>query len=241
MDCDGEAYDQPVSITVTPPDLAETVLIDGIPTGTHCVFTEPDIPPQWDLGGIASDEITIDTPDILEINVVNVRQVGAVTVVKRIDETVADDVSFDLTLDCSDDLFDTKVPVTITAGSASVSEEFSGIPTGVTCAVTEAAVPAGWALKSIEPSSVTSSERPATITVSNTAVTVSPTPTPTPTVTPSSTVAPTTPPTTPPPAAPPGIVGDLAQTGWQPWTILAALLVITVGGVLVFAGRRHQH
>jgi hypothetical protein len=237
MDCDGEAYDRTVSITVTPPDLAETVLIDGIPTGTHCVFTEPNIPPQWDLGGIASNEITIDTPDLLEINVVNVREVGAVTVVKRLNDTLADDVSFDLTLDCSDDFYDTEVPVTITAGSASVSEEFTGIPTGVTCAVTETALPQGWELESIEPSSVTSGEQTATITVSNT-VMVSPPPT----ASPSATVAPTTPPTTAVPSAPPSAVGDLAFTGAQLWAaILAALLALTAGGVLVFTSRRHRH
>ena len=168
LDCDGDAYDQPVSLTLAP-DVAETVLIDGIPTGTHCVFTEPSIPPQWTLGGIASNEITIETTDIIEINIVNVRVVGELVVVKQIDGSIDEDVSFDLTLDCSDDLFDTEVPVDIPAGSTSVTESFSGIPTGVTCEVTETTPPAGWTLESIEPESVTISEEPTTITVTNTA------------------------------------------------------------------------
>ena len=130
------AYDQPVSLTLAP-DVAETVLIDGIPTGTRCVFTEPSIPPQWALGGIASNEITIETTDIIEVNIVNVRAVGELSITKQIDGELDTDASFDLALDCDDDLFDTAVPIDVPAGSTSITESFSGIPTGVTCAVTE--------------------------------------------------------------------------------------------------------
>ena len=48
LDCDGDAYDQTVSLTLAPPDLAGTVLVAGIPTGTHCVFTEPNNPTAMD-------------------------------------------------------------------------------------------------------------------------------------------------------------------------------------------------
>jgi LPXTG-motif cell wall-anchored protein len=236
LDCDGDAYDQPVSLTLAP-DVAETVLVDGIPTGTHCVFTEPSIPPQWTLGGIASNEITIDTTDIIEINIVNVRVVGELTIVKQIDGNVGQDVSFDLTLDCSDDLFDTDVPVDIPSGSTSVSEAFSGIPTGVTCQVDESTLPAGWTLVSIAPEEVTISEEAATITVTNAADGPSPPPIPNPSPSPPSTAPPsTTDPSTMSPS------GRLPNTGGPTvWAIIAAVLLITVGGILTATDRRRRH
>lgn len=166
LDCDGAAYDQPVSLTLAP-DVTATVLVDGIPTGTSCVFTEPSIPPQWTLGGIASNEITIETTDIVEVNIVNVRATGELSITKRIDGELDADATFDLALDCDDDLFDTAVPVTVPAGASSVTESFSGIPTGVTCAVTETRAATGWVLDSIDPGSVTVSGEPTTVVVSN--------------------------------------------------------------------------
>ena len=126
-------------------------------------------------------------------------------------------MSFDLTLDCSDDLFDTAVPVDIPAGSTSVIESFSGIPTGVTCQVDEPTLPAGWTLESIEPESVTISEEPATITVTNAAAESFPTPSPT-------SAEPT-------PAAPPFGGGLPGTGGVVPWAILGGGLLLVLAGI----------
>ena len=75
------------------------------------------------------------------------------------------DLSFDL--DCSDNVFDTLVPVDMPAGETRVTEDFSGIPTGVTCKVTEQNLPPGWRLIRITPNKVVVKNSPSTITVTN--------------------------------------------------------------------------
>jgi len=219
LDCDGSAYDQPVAFDLAP-DVAETVLIDGIPTGTHCDFTERSIPPQWTLGGIASSEIIIETTDIIEVNVVNVRGVGELSITKQLDGAVDEEASFDLALDCDDDLFDTAVPVDVAAGSTSVTESFSGIPTGVSCAVTETAPGGGWMLESIAPGSVTVSEEPATVVVSNRRGVATP--------------------ITPPAEPGPPVGGVLPMTGGGVPTaaIIVGLVLFTAGGIVLILRRR---
>jgi hypothetical protein len=144
------------------------VVVEGIPTGTVCLFTEVDIPPQWILGGVASNEVVIEGTELVSIDAVNVRRVGELVITKRTTSPVPGPVSFDLALDCADDVFDTAVPVDVPARTTSVTETFSGIPTGVACRVAETALPSGWSLVSIQPASATVGEIPSTIVVTNT-------------------------------------------------------------------------
>ena len=154
LDCDGTAYDQRVTVTATEADPG-TALIDGIPVGVHCTFTEIDIPGTWSLGGVASPDVTIDSPTPVQVNAVNTRRTGDLTVVKRIAGPPEDkDLSFLLRLDCSDNVFDTLVPIDLRAGTTQVREAFSGIPTGVTCRAPKGPSPAGWELADITPDHV---------------------------------------------------------------------------------------
>jgi hypothetical protein len=177
LDCDGTRYDQQLSADITS-GTTRTVTVTGIPTGTSCAFTEVNIPPQWQLGGVASNIVSITTTDPVLVNAVNVRRTGDLHVVKAVAGDPPDhEVSFDLRLDCSDNVFDTLVPVNLAATSHQVAENFSGIPTGVTCRVTERALPNGWELASITPASVTVGPAPVVVTVANQR-SASPTPTP---------------------------------------------------------------
>jgi hypothetical protein len=167
LDCDGSAFDQRVVVTATQANPG-TAVIDGIPVGVRCTFTEVDIPGQWSLGGVASPDVTIDGPDPVQVDAVNSRRTGDVTVVKRLAGSPADqDVSFLLRLNCSDRVFDTLVPVDLLAGASKVREAFSGIPTGVSCRATEAATPKGWELARIAPDHVVVSDTQSTIKVTN--------------------------------------------------------------------------
>jgi hypothetical protein len=167
LDCDGTQFDQRVSVSATTGNPG-TVLVDGIPVGVRCTFTEVDIPHDWSLGGVASPDVTIDSTTPVEVNAVNTRRTGDVTVVKRIDGSPSQEpLSFLLRLSCSDPVFDTLVPVDLPAGATTVQEAFSGIPTGVTCRVSERRSPPGWQLAGIAPDQVVVGDQPVTVTVTN--------------------------------------------------------------------------
>jgi hypothetical protein len=167
LDCDGSAFDQKVVVTATQANPG-TALIDGIPVGMHCTFTEVDIPGKWSLGGVASPDVTIDSPTPVQVDAVNTRRTGDVTLVKRLAGPPADkDLTFLLRLNCSDNVFDTLVPVDLPADATRVREAFSGIPTGVSCRAAEAPGPTGWELAGITPDHVVVTGTQSTITVTN--------------------------------------------------------------------------
>ena len=238
LDCDDDTYDQDLSVTVQN-GVPETVQTGEIPTGMHCVFTEVNIPPQWELGGVASPDVIVDGTETVVVNAVNTRRTGAVNVVKTVDGPApTSGVSFDLAMDCSDNVFDTLVPVDMPAGETTVTEAFSGIPTGVTCQVTETGLPDGWVLSSIEPAEVTIADDPSTVTVTNTFAPPPPEP--------AAAEGGRTPPAvvgesgrTPPPSV---IAGTLGETGLSAWVLPCAALavgMITSGLLLIaWASRR---
>ncbi|MBO0844195.1 MAG: hypothetical protein J2P22_02110 [Nocardioides sp.] len=241
LDCDGTAYDQRVTGTATQAQPG-TVLIDGIPVGVHCTFTEIDIPSEWSLGGVASPDVSIDSTTPVQINAVDTRRTGDVNVVKRIEGSPADkNLTFLLRLDCSDDVFDTLVPVDVAAGATRVREAFSGIPTGVTCRVSEPALAPGWELAGIAPDQVVVGNSASTITVSNKrspGPSSSPSPSPTPSPT-----RPANPGTHgPQPGNPSPPTGTLPNTGLSLWVevlaILGLVLVGTGSALVVVATRR---
>ncbi len=168
LNCDGTAFDQDVVIEVRNGVSSRTV-IRGIPTGVTCAAEEVNVPPEWSLGGVASNTVTITDTELITVHVVNTRVTGELTVVKAVRGAPSDAAaSFDLVMDCDDDLFDTAVPVDLPAGDTEISESYSGIPTGVICSVSEEAVPTGWELVSITPTQAEVREAdPAVVTVLN--------------------------------------------------------------------------
>jgi hypothetical protein len=168
LNCDGTAFDQGVAIEVRNGVSTRTV-ISGIPTGVTCTAEEVNVPPQWSLGGVASDTVTITDTELITVHAVNTRVTGELIVVKAVSggspNTTA---SFDLVVDCDDDLFDTAAPMDLRAKDSKISEPFSGIPTGVTCSVSEEAAPDGWELVSVKPAQAEIREsEPAVVTVLN--------------------------------------------------------------------------
>ena len=215
LNCDGTAFDQDVVIEVTNGISSRTV-IPGIPTGVTCTAEEVQVPEQWSLGGVASGTVTITDTELIPVHVVNTRVTGELTVVKAVEGDPSDSsTSFDLVLDCDDDLFDTAVPVDLPAGDTAVSELFSGIPTGVICSVTEEALPNDWKLVSVTPAQTEIAEaEPAVVTVLNRFA----------------------PPSAGPPVEyPTSDHADLADTG-SLMSLTDLLLLLTLGGLAVAAG-----
>jgi len=216
LNCDGTAFDQDVVIEVADGVSSRTV-ISGIPTGVTCAAEEIQVPEEWSLGGVAGDTITITGTELIAIQVVNTRVTGELTVTKAVEGDPPDAAaSFDLVLDCDDDdgLFDTAVPVDLPAGETAVSELFSGIPTGVTCSVSEVALPDGWELVSITPEQIEVMEgEPAVVTVLNSFL--------------------------PEAVLPDTDTGVLSNTGSDPLPLLVlAALAIAAGFSIVVASRR---
>lgn len=131
VSCTGRA-DQAVSITVATTGAPGTTStpIAGIPTGTACTVSEttaPGFDPQ------PSQSLTIAS-GVNTVTFSNVRQTGALVVSKS---TVGGSGTFDFTVDCQPGTtFDQTFTLTGTE-----TRRITGIPTGTTCSVTEAASP----------------------------------------------------------------------------------------------------
>jgi hypothetical protein len=233
LDCDYDPADQRVVIEVQN-GVAKRTEVTGIPVGVTCTATEVRVPPKWSLGGVAGgNSVTITDTELMRVVVVNTRVTGDLDVIKMVRGGPADEAAtFEVFLDCEDDEFDRVVPIDVAAGETSVREQFSGIPTGVTCSVSEESLPAGWRLVSIEPEQATvRPQEPREFTVVNMLVPDQPAPTPTPTPTPPGPTA--VGPTDQPPSG-----GDLPGTGspMPGWLIVLFLVVglgLIVGGVRV--------
>ena len=97
----------------------------------------------------------------------NTRTVGDL-VVKKVVVGPIEGVSTDFTVnvDCTPGTAYDKTGVLNEANNWTVT--YTGIPTGVSCVVTEPVVPAGWTLTSIAPSPAVVGSSPVTVTVTNT-------------------------------------------------------------------------
>jgi uncharacterized repeat protein (TIGR01451 family) len=129
VDCDGNAYD--TTLTVTTSGGSGTASISGIPTGTSCTVTEQSNPLFSSIVTPGDGTVVIATGDNT-VSFTNTRLRGALVISKSADV----DGTFTFDVDCSDDAYDqSNVSITTSGGSGSAS--ISGIPTGVTCTVTE--------------------------------------------------------------------------------------------------------
>ncbi|HEU4911714.1 MAG TPA: DUF5979 domain-containing protein [Actinomycetes bacterium] len=148
VDCPGEGYDQDVALNSGNGWIG---LTGNIPTGTQCTVTEKDVPTGWTLKGITPEVVSVSlgTPYAVTATITNERLLGEVTVNKLLEGAVAGaSTEFTVELDCDVNAYDRTV--VLNAGN-SWSRSYD-IPSGVTCAVTEPTVPAGWELKGISPS-----------------------------------------------------------------------------------------
>ena len=168
VDCEpGDTYDH--AGVVLNEDNGWTVTYTGIPTGVTCSVSEPTVPEGWTLTGISPAEVTIvegETP--VEITVTNTRLTGDLVVKKVVVGPIAGaSTDFTVNVDCTPgDTYDKTGVVLNQANNWTVT--YTGIPTGVSCVVTESVVPAGWALTSISPSPAVIGGTPVTVTVTNT-------------------------------------------------------------------------
>jgi uncharacterized repeat protein (TIGR01451 family) len=129
VDCDGTTYD--ATLTVTTSGGSGSARIDGIPTGTSCSVTEQENPLFSSVVTPEGGTVTIDTGDNT-VSFTNTRLRGTLLITKSSDV----DGTFHFDVDCSDDAYDaSNIAITTSGGTGSAS--ISGIPTGVTCTVTE--------------------------------------------------------------------------------------------------------
>ena len=144
-----------------------TVTYTGIPTGVSCVVTEGTVPAGWTLTSISPSPAVIGgTP--VTVTVTNTRTVGDLVVKKVVVGPIAGATTdFTVNVDCTPgDTYDKTGVVLNQANNWTVT--YTGIPTGVSCVVTEPVVPAGWTLTSISPTPAVIGGTPVTVTVTNT-------------------------------------------------------------------------
>ncbi|HEU0132002.1 MAG TPA: DUF5979 domain-containing protein [Mycobacteriales bacterium] len=133
VECTGTAYDA-TGVTITTTGGSGSYTIPSVPTGTVCTVTERS-DAHWTTQVVPADgTVTIATGDNT-VAFTNTRVRGALSITKSSDV----DGTFTFDVDCSDDAYDASNVSITTGGSGSAS--ISGIPTGVTCTVTEDADP----------------------------------------------------------------------------------------------------
>lgn len=142
VDCDGSAWD--TTLTITTAGGTGSARVDGIPTTTACTVTERAHALFSSVVSPAGGAVTIGTGDN-PVSFTNTRLTGSLVVTKASD--VPGQFSFDV--DCSDDAFDVADHVLDTS-SGPATWTVGGIPTGVTCTVTEDADP-DWTQTAVVP------------------------------------------------------------------------------------------
>lgn len=134
VDCDGTAHDRlgaaKLSLTTMAVGTAVTAQVTGVPTGTACTVTEEAHADY--IGSLrapsTTNAVTIDD-DGETVFFENTRRTGTLTVAKT---TTGGTGTFTFAVDCTDDRFDQQLTI-VGSGSRTVP----GIPTGVSCTVTE--------------------------------------------------------------------------------------------------------
>jgi uncharacterized repeat protein (TIGR01451 family) len=134
VDCTDDAYDAS-NVSVTTVNGVGSFTISDIPTGVECTVSE-DADAAWTSVSVPADgTVTIAVGDNT-VGFTNTRVRGALLITKSTDE----DGTFTFDVDCTDDAYDAS-NVSITTSGGSGSHSITGIPTGVTCTVTEDAHP----------------------------------------------------------------------------------------------------
>ncbi|HEX8001263.1 MAG TPA: DUF5979 domain-containing protein [Mycobacteriales bacterium] len=136
VDCTDDAFD--TTLTITTSGHSGSDRVENIPTGTSCTVTEQSNPLFSSVVSPQGGTVVIATGDNT-VTFTNTRLTGSLVIAKAADV----DGTFTFDVDCSDDAFDAS-NVSITTTGHAGSHTISGIPTGVTCTVTEDADPAHW-------------------------------------------------------------------------------------------------
>ena len=155
VDCDGEAFDQTVSITNS-----GSKTISGIPTGTSCTVTEDDHSQFSGFSVPADGKVTIAVGDNT-VAFTNTRNTGSLVITKVANGGSA---TFTFEVDCDGEDFDQTVTI---VGSG--TETIIGIPTGTDCTVTERASPLFTTVSVPADGEVTIGASAATVAFTNTA------------------------------------------------------------------------
>lgn len=160
--CDDPVYEQEFELTEANRWAAET---DLLPDGTVCFVEETDVPDGWNPEGIVTpDEETTEGTGPVKIvvrsegtgvvtaTVTNERRTGRVEIIKRFEGDPAPaGTTFTVLLDCPGTEYDRTGVLT---AEKAWTVLFRGIPSGLTCTVSETGIPAGWELVTIQPPSV---------------------------------------------------------------------------------------
>ena len=129
VDCDGTTWDTTLHITTS--GGSGSASIGNIPTTTSCTVTEQSNPLYSTVVSPVGGTVTIAVGDNT-VTFTNTRLLGRLVINKAADL----DGTFTFDVDCSDNTFDaSNVSITTSGGTGSAS--ISGIPTGVTCTVSE--------------------------------------------------------------------------------------------------------
>ena len=175
VDCPGTQYDEDVALNAGNNWVNTT---GEIPTGTTCQIVEVKIPTGWNPEGITladgtffpemtPADVTVGSGTPTEVSAIvrNDRRTGRVSITKVV-EGDATGLSFTVKLNCEGNDYD-QTAVLNAANNWTVT--YRGIPSGITCNVTEPTLPAGWTLKSISPDNlVIDSFATIPVTVTNT-------------------------------------------------------------------------
>ena len=131
------------------------------------MVTEASVPAGWVLTTISPSPAVIGGEPVT-VTVTNTRTVGDL-VIKKVVVGPIEGVSTDFTVnvDCTPGTAYDKTGVVLNQAN-NWTITYTGIPTGVSCVVTEPVVPAGWTLTSIAPSPAVIGSSTVTVTVTNT-------------------------------------------------------------------------
>jgi choice-of-anchor A domain-containing protein len=171
LDCDGTAFDRPLTLDVPGGATSATTTISGLPVGIHCTLTEVNSPAGYLPTSITpSGGVTVGAaPATATLTAVNTAIPGALKIVKDLSGGTADlVVPIQVHLACTDPTFSRDAGITLPPGDTTAQILVTELPVGAHCAVTEAAPPAPLTFVGVSPASVTIGVGPpVTVTVTN--------------------------------------------------------------------------
>ena len=125
------------------------------------------MPAGWKLTSISPTPAVIGSSPVT-VTVTNTRTVGDLVVKKVVVGPIAGATTdFTVNVDCTPGTTYDKTGVVLNQAN-NWTVTYTGIPTGVSCVVTEPVVPAGWTLTSISPTPAVIGGTPVTVTVTDT-------------------------------------------------------------------------
>jgi uncharacterized surface anchored protein len=156
LDCDGGDFDATEVVTVTAGQTTGSVAVDNLPVGVVCNVTEPSPPLGWSLDSVSPAQVTVAAGPAQVVTVANVPDLGDFTITKVLTGAIEDGAgTFTFRLDCTNDLYDRDVDLTVASGQATASVQVPAVPKGTVCDITEVDPGPRWSEVSISPAAVT--------------------------------------------------------------------------------------